>query len=174
MANSPDHYIERFSKLTHSPRGPQAPSDELYRELLDRIPVSDRPVIGQGASGHTRRKWSIAASIALITGIGLAIAGVYSYRNESLPDAAPEPTIVTPSAVTVQTLEFDQTPLSEIIGTLAETYHVEIVIVSPELVDYCMTATFSTDESLMEILDALAEVGGFCVEQTGDSFSIHR
>lgn len=174
MKHTPDEIIERFSRLTHSPRDPYASGDEIYRELLSRLPENDRPVVGSDVQIGRKRKWSTAASIALVAGVGIAIAGVYTFRHELFPITEPE-TIENPVPVNrIQTLVFDNVPLSEIVVSLSQAYGVEINIASGELENYCLTATISTEEVLDEVLDALCEVGGFSYEIKGNVYIIQK
>lgn len=178
MKLSADQFIERFAHLTHSPRGQYAASEETYRQLLDRLPDYDRPrtEISTAAYTHTTaHRWSTAASVALIVGIGLAIAGVYTFRDEiftgreTAPAGSPDIEMRTG-----RTLVFDNQPLAEIIGTLSETYDINIEIKDSELASFCITATFSTDEPLDEVLTILAEVGRFSYEETDSGYVIYK
>lgn len=174
MKHTPDEIIERFSRLTHSPRGSYASEDEAYRELLNRIPENDRPVVGRDVQIGRKSKWSTAASIALVAGIGIAIAGVYSFRHELFSAMEPEPIENTLQVNRIQTLVFDNVPLSEIVVSLSQAYGVEIDIASIELENYCITATITTDEAFDEVLDVLCEVGGFSYEIIDNVYIIQK
>lgn len=156
MNHNIDQIIDRFAHLTHTPRGRYADHEAAYRQLLERLPKEDYP--RQVAAS---RHWSAAASIALVVGIGIAIAGVYTYRSgyfstqEELPG-----TSATFEAITAQMLVFDNTPLAEIVTTLSDIYDSKIMISDSSVANYCVTATFSTDEPLEEILEAITDVCG--------------
>ena len=174
MKHTPDEIIERFSRLTHSPRGSYASEDEAYRELLNRLPENDRPVIGREVQIGRKRKWSTAESIVLVAGIGIAIAGVYTFRHELFLMTEPEHIENTLPVNRIQTLVFDNVPLSEIVVSLSQAYGVEIDIASIELEKYCLTATFTTDETLDEVLAVLCEVGGFSYEIKDNVYIIQK
>lgn len=184
MKNSLENIIERFSRLTHSPRGQYAASDETYQQLLSRL--SEAPIAqtndntGKAISktnntiGSRSHRWSAAASVALIVGIGIAIAGVYTFRGYIFNTTQQPTEISVPTAPQIRTLAFDNAPLSDIVASLSEAYSTEILITNPDLASYCITATFSTDESLPEILDALSQVSGFRYHLEGDKYIIEK
>lgn len=174
MKYSSDEIIERFSHMTHSPRGSYSSGDNTYRELLSRLPDNDRPVVDQEIQIGRKRNWSTAASIAIVAGIGIAIAGVYTFRNELYHIIEPEATETSIPEISVQTLVFDESPLSDIIAALSQAYGVEIIVASPELENYCLTATFTTDETIGDVLDALCEVGGFLYEIQDNVYVIQK
>lgn len=176
MRASIDHVINRFARRTHSPRGRHAASEQTYQQLLHRIPEAERPVIGpslrQPRSFSPR--WSAAACLCLVVGIGLAIAAICYHQFLHAPSAAgPQP--VSEQSVKVREprqLVFEQAPLSDITAQLSEIYDTTISILNPELLSYRITATFRTDEPLDEILHVLAETGQFDVTETPDGFVI--
>lgn len=171
MKHTPDQIIDSLSQATHSPRGRYAAKDAIYRQLLDRLPQSDLPK--KDVLVVHRRRWSIAASIVLV--VGLAIAGVYSYRQVLFPgDEAETSVLHSSSAASAQILVFDDTPLSDIVNELKEAYNVNIEISDAEIVNYRITADFSTDEPIEDVLDAICEVGGFVVDATDLGYVIHR
>lgn len=210
MKNSLEIIIERFTRLTHSPRGQYAASDETYQQLLSRLseaPISqtgkttsnnintigsniDNTTIGNytsktkeniigsgnnaGNSSANSHRWSAAASVALIVGIGIAIAGVYTFRGYIFSSTQQPTEISVPSAPQIRTLAFDNAPLSDIIASLSEAYSTEILITDQDLASYCITATFSTDESLSDILDAISRVSGFRYHLEGDKYIIEK
>lgn len=185
MKNNIDDTLTRLARRTHAPRGRYAATEQNYQQLLDRIPAETRPVIGQGAQpgrtavtpGRTASprgiraafaRWSAAACLLLVVGIGLAIAGVWYHQSRHEPSAVEgQPAATRPdTGAATRTLVYLQAPLSEIVADLSAIYHTPIQIGRPELRDYCVTATFSTAEPLAEILDALAEIGSFEVRES--------
>lgn len=179
MKNSLEIIIERFTRLTHSPRGQYAASDETYQQLLSRL--SEAPVETTsnnintiGSSSANSHRWSAAASVALIVGIGIAIAGVYTFRGYIFSSTQQPTEISVPTAPQIRTLAFDNAPLSDIVASLSEAYSTEILIADQDLASYCITATFSTDESLSDILDALSQVSGFRYHLEGDKYIIEK
>lgn len=184
MKSSLEIIIERFTRLTHSPRGQYAASDETYQQLLSRL--SEAPIAQTNDNtskaisktnntiGSRSHRWSAAASLALIVGIGIAIAGVYTFRGYIFNTTQQPTEISVPTAPQIRTLAFDSAPLSDIIASLSEAYSTEILITDPDLASYCITATFSTDESLPDILDALSQVSGFRYHLEGDKYIIEK
>lgn len=165
-----DELIERFARMTHSPRGLYASGNETYLQLLERLPKDDRPVSVCGSKIDVKHDWRKAAGIALIAGIGLAFAGVYTYHYYAATEADSEISVPTVTPTLVQTLEFVDTPLSDIVESLNEAYGLRIVIASAELADYRMTATFSTEEPIEDVLSVLCEAGGFSYVQSGSDY----
>lgn len=166
--------INTLAKQTHSPRGKFAASDQTYQELLHRIPEEQRPVVAHPKQRNFFVRWSAAACTLLIVGIGLAIAGVvyqHFYASPSLttPNIASSE---TSGMEEIRTLIYDDAPLSVIISELTEIYHISIEVQRTELLDYRLTATFSSDESIVEILSILAEAGDFEIQETAAGFAI--
>lgn len=173
MVFSIDDILTNLSHRTHSPRGQYAATSETYHSLLDRIPAGQRPVIGQNER-HQRSsftRWGAAACLFLVVGIGLAIVGVWHYHISPSSESELE---TVPSVIKEEprTLVYQTTPLSVITAELSEVYETPIQIVNPELCNYGITATFSTDETLDEILAVLAEIGNFGVRKTAEGFVI--
>lgn len=183
MKNSLEIIIERFTRLTHSPRGQYAASDETYQQLLSRLSEAPMSQTGKttsntintiGSSSANSHRWSAAASVALIVGIGIAIAGVYTFRGYIFNTTQQPTEISVPTTPQIRTLAFDNAPLSDIIASLSEAYSTEILIADQDLASYRITATFSTDESLSDILDALSQVSGFRYHLEGDKYIIEK
>lgn len=157
----------RLARRVHSPRGRHAASDQTYRLLLDRIPANQRPVASPTPTIRPPRyrHWAAAASLLLIVTLG--IAGI-CYHRYAEPSDVPVPSVVTPPAAVgaeVLSLQYDQAPLSVIVAELSRIYQVSILVTDPSLADYRITATFCTDESLVDVLLILAEAGNFDVQQ---------
>ena len=178
LNNSVETIIERFSRLTHSPRGRYAANEKTYKELLSRL--SDAPVVQDpvctkndtvGKPSVYAHRWSAAASVALIIGIGIAIAGVYTFRSSLFPADGPDE-IPVPSTTVVQSLVFDNTTLEHVVSAVSDAYGVEISFANPSLASYRITATFSTDEPIEEILDAITEVCGLSYYKTEDGYVV--
>ena len=188
MKNSLENIIERFTRLTHSPRGQYAASDETFKELLSRlsdVSVAQNPLSTTGGNvGNTTgknagdrfrgtRRWSTAASVAFIVGIGIAIAGVYTFRNSIFTTDSPAE-ISVPSTTVAQSLVFDNAALGDVVTALSDAYGVEISFSQPSLASYRITATFSTDEPIEDILDAITEVSGLSYHSTGNVYVIEE
>nr|WP_308757813.1 FecR domain-containing protein [uncultured Bacteroides sp.] len=70
------------------------------------------------------------------------------------------------------TLLFKSTPLQEIVRELSNAFHTDIRIESTDLENYRMTATFSDDETLEEILSLLCRNQKFEYTKTNDNITI--
>lgn len=174
MKNASNDILGRLAHRTHSPRGQYAATGQTYQSLLERIPAEQRPAIGRQRTVFPR--WSAAACLWLVVGIGLAIAGVWYHQYQLTPSASDD--IVTSeqpdTTETIRTLVYEQVPLCDIAAELSEIFRTPIQIVDPDLRDYCITATFSTDEPLDEILSVLAEIGRFEVNKTSDTIILEK
>lgn len=176
MKQSIDDIISRIFHRTHSPRGQYAATPQTYQSLLDRIPAEQRPAIGQRVRPRlsTFPRWNAAASLLLLVGIGLAIAGIWYHQYYQGSTSAEDLSVSEPSNTKVEprTLVYEQAPMSDIAAELSEVYHTPIQIISPGLRDYRITATFSTDEPLDEILSVLAEIAHFEVHETPGGYAL--
>ena len=170
-----DDTLDTLAHSTHSPRSQYAATDQNYHSLLNRIPAEHRPSIGQ--QHHKPQpvlpRWSAAAACLLLI-VGIAIAGIWYHQYYAVPaaqDGLPtsEQTGIAPE---LRTLVYENAPLADIVAELSAIYHTPIQLLSLELGNYCITATFSTSESLDEILSLLAEIGNFEVRTTPDGFVI--
>lgn len=175
-----DKQIEYFSQRTHLPRGRYAASEEIFSELLVRLsesdyPCQDIPALVPARGRVNARRWSAAASVALVVGIGIAIAGIYTYRSGFFSDCDPVREQVPASETnSSQMLVFDNTPLAQIVATLSEVYDVHIIFRDPTLADCRVTATFSTDETLEDILEAITDVSGLAYRKVNDGYEIYE
>lgn len=68
--------------------------------------------------------------------------------------------------MTARILTYSEAPLSLITDELSAIYGTTILVTDAPLRDFRITATFSTDEPLDEILRALADVAGCSVHHT--------
>lgn len=173
MNTSADQIINDLAKRTHSPQGRFAASDKTYDELQKRIPATQRPIIGQHTANKLprSRRWTAAAGVLLIVGIGIAGVCYHQYQTHGTTSSSED---VTESVFGngKETLCFDQTPLLDIVAELSRAYHVQIEIQDPALADFRITATFSNDEELDIVLQTLAEVGDFTVERRETGYVI--
>ncbi|MCQ2227636.1 MAG: DUF4974 domain-containing protein [Bacteroidales bacterium] len=135
--------IERLSRLTHSPKGEYAATEDNYLRLKNRL--IDQPADAQQHRKASRlwKKIAIAACIFIISGISYAMIKTYI--------------IDMPSA---RTMTYHEAPLGQIISDIENTYGVSIGIADTTMLDYRMTAEFSTDEPLTDIIDALTAASG--------------
>lgn len=178
MKNSVDDILLRLARRVHSPHGLCKADDRTYRLLFDRIPPDERPVIGWEAPRRRAFpwRWGAAACLLCAVGLGLVWAGVWYYHFRLEPSSGSASTLSEEPAVVSEprTLAFQQVPLAEIVAELSSAFDVDVRIDDPGLCDYQITATFSTDEPLEEILNVLAEIGGCRVRETPEGFSLYR
>ena len=69
-------------------------------------------------------------------------------------------------------LLFENTPMQEIARRLSNIYHTRIQITDTHIQNYRMTATFSTDESLDEVLSLLCRNQKFKYKKTNNTIII--
>lgn len=175
MKSPIDDTLSRLAHSTHSPRGKHAASDPLYQELLHRMPAEQRPhpmpnIPRKSGIAH----WWSAACLLVVAGIGVAIAGVlYQQHRHSVAAAGSQGSQSQEESYSeFRTLSYHNAPLSAIVAELSEAYQVPIEIQDDKLLDYRLTATFTTHEPLADVLSILAEAGGFEVQETTDGFVI--
>ena len=170
-----DACIEAMASQVHSPKGKMADHDQVYAELQKRMERDEsRSMIRPAHSVGFMRRISVAASIAL-GGCFIAFAITYLYKgpiqrwlNE------PEPQRQESSAPTaVEEFVFEEEALSRIVSQLSVIYRTEITITSSELEDYQVTATFTSDEPIEDILSALATVASCHWKKTESGYALY-
>lgn len=169
-----DSVLDQLAQQVHAPRGKQADHEQVYAQLqqrMERVETSPRLHPAHRTMFRLPR-YAVAASIVL--GVCFIVTAASLIYTDPLWHASdsPEP---TPSQVesTPQEMVFQQTPLSQIVKQLADRYHTSVRISSPELADYQVTATFSPDEQLEEILSALAIVAQCNWQKTEEGYVIY-
>lgn len=173
MRKDIDPTIERLVRLTHNPRGRYADTSRLYEELLQRIDPPRASELPDVAAAHPQRHrgilhtalprwWRAAAAELLLVGVAIAGVGVYQWS----PTSPTESDTQQPGHVTARILTYSEAPLSLITDELSAIYGTTILVTDTPLRDFRITATFSTDEPLDEILHALADVAGCSVRHT--------
>ena len=167
--------VERIAARVHSPRGPQADRERLYAELQERLVVDERhPRIRPARGGRTHRvgRWGIAASLLLVVSLGVAGVCVYQWGG-SEPSATTTVESPSPEQPAVPLL-FRQVPLADIAQQLSRFYGVRIRVASPELAQYRVTATFSADESVTDVLSALCTVARCQWRKTDNGYELFQ
>ena len=162
-------WFDEIAKRVRSPRGKMADKEAVYQELCQRLDIeqeAERPAV---LRPMLWRRVSAAACALLV--ISLCIAGIYRYQasreaEQAASAAAPAP------AEKLAPLVFDNQPLSHIAEVLSKRYGVTVTILDPSMAQYRMTATFSPDESLPEILSILATAGHFHFCKTDSGYSL--
>ena len=175
MANRDiDSVLDQLGQQVHAPRGKQADREQVYAQLQQRMERDETSPRLHPARRTMFRlpRYAVAASIVL--GVCFIVTAACLIYTDPLWHASdgPEP---TPSQVesTPQEMVFQQTPLSQIVKQLSDRYHTSVRISSPELADYQVTATFSTDEPLEEILSALAIVAQCNWQKTEEGYVVY-
>lgn len=151
-------WFDNISKRVRSPRGKMADKEAIYQELCQRLGI-EQDVERQAPRPMLWRRVAAAACIVLVVAIG--VAGIYQYQASQETE---QPSVSVPSSAIpeqIAPLAFDNQPLSQIAATLSKRFNTPVTIDDPTLSKYRMTATFSSDESLPEILSALATAGRF-------------
>ncbi len=97
-------------------------------------------------------------------------AAIYNKRTKTFERLTPAATEVNSSA-SAKLLEFNETPLSEVIHRIELMYACDIVLANPALKDCKLTVTFQ-EEQLENILDVIAETLELSIEQKGLQFII--
>ena len=162
-------WFDEIAKRVRSPRGKMADKEAIYQELCQQLGI-EQDVERQAPRPMLWRRVSAAACALLV--IGLSIAGIYQYQSSQEIE---QPSVSVPSAATPEQLAplaFDNQPLSQIAATLSKRFGTLVVVEDPTLSKYRMTATFSPDESLPEILFALATAGHFHLVKTDSGYSL--
>ena len=170
-----DSVLDQLAKQTHAPRGEQADHDRVYAQLQQRMERAETsPTLHPERRTVLRpwRRYAVAASVVLCVCF-IVTAACLIYDGPLRPSAeVPEPT-TTQVESAPQDMVFQQTPLSAIAAQLADRYQTLIRISSPELETYQVTATFSADESLEEILSALAVVAQCNWQKTEEGYVVY-
>ena len=170
-----DAFIEAMASQVHSPKGKMADHDQVYAELQQRMErVESRPEARATHSVGFMRRISVAASIAL-GGCFIVFAITYLYTgpiqrwmNEPEPQAQ-----VSSAPTTVEEFAFEEEALSSIVAQLSDIYQTDITITSSELEDYQVTATFTSDEPIEDILSALATVASCHWQKTETGYALY-
>jgi ferric-dicitrate binding protein FerR (iron transport regulator) len=174
MAHDIDSVLDQLAQHVHAPRGKQADREQVYAQLqqrMERVETSPRLHPARRTMFRLPR-YAVAASIVL--GVCFIVTAACLIYTDPIWHASdgPEP---TPSQVesAPQEMAFQQTPMSQIVKQLADSYQTSVRISSPELADYQVTATFSPDEPLEEILSALAIVAQCNWQKTEEGYVVY-
>ncbi len=162
-------WFDKIAKRVRSPRGKMADKEAVYQELCQRIGIEQEAERSVALRPMLWRRVAAAACVVLVITIG--VAGIYQYQAQT--EGAETATTVTPSAPkNISPLAFDNQPLSEIAKELSKRFGTEVTVQDNKLAQYRMTATFPADESLPEILSALATAGHFHFCKTDRGYSL--
>jgi ferric-dicitrate binding protein FerR (iron transport regulator) len=172
-----DKRLEQLTSATHAPRGKHS-REESWRLLQARL--SDAPAAAPAPTPHpakTRRlttRWrtiAAAASIALLFAAGSYAA--YHYVATTHAEQRDPRTRIDLPQVEPDVMHFDDVPLADIAATLGAAYGVSIRVEGDTLRTFRMTATFTTDESLDEVLALLCRNQTFTYQRTDTLILIH-
>lgn len=155
-----DKLIEQMAQQVRAPKGAQADHDKVYARLRERMQPVEMPVIGRRRPTLLNFIRSHRAAAAVVIGVWFmaAFAGLYLTQPEwfGVQPQSVEETVVAPAEVSVFT--FDHAPLRDIAAQLSAKFDTNITVATDRLAEYQVTATFSSDESLQDIISALAIV----------------
>jgi len=161
-------WFESIAKRVRSPRGEMADKEAVYQELCQRLGIEQqeekRPAIRP-----LWRRVAVAACALLIVSIG--IAGIYHYQL-STEEAEPVSSVAHPASEKLGPLVFEKQPLAEIATVLTQRFGIEVSVTDKALAQYRMTASFTAEESLPEILSSLATAGHFHFCKTDRGYSL--
>ena len=170
-----DSVLDQLAKQTHTPRGEQADHDRVYAQLqqrMERVKTSPALRPERRPMFYSLRRYAVAASVVL--GVCFIVTAACLIYSDPIWHSAEATETTAPTAeATSQEIVFQHTPLSDIVAQLADRYQTPIHISSPELETYQVTATFSADEPLEEILSALAVVAQCNWQKTEEGYVIY-
>jgi ferric-dicitrate binding protein FerR (iron transport regulator) len=172
-----DKRLEQLTSATHAPRGKHS-REESWRLLQARLADADVPAATPTPHpAKTRRiapRWrtnAAAASNALLFAAGSYAA--YRYVATTHAEQRDERTRIDIPQVEPDVIHFDDAPLADIAASLSLTYGVSIRVEGDTLRTFRMTATFTTDESLDEVLALLCRNQSFTYQRTDTLILIH-
>ncbi len=145
-----------------------ADKEAVYQELCQRLGI-EQDVERQTSRPMLWRRVAAAACIVLVVAIG--VAGICQYQTQT-EEAGMATSVATPTSEKLAPLAFDNQPLSQIATTLSKRFGTEVTVQDNKLAQYRMTATFTADETLPEILSALATAGHFHFCKTDRGYSL--
>ncbi|MDO4461223.1 MAG: DUF4974 domain-containing protein [Bacteroidia bacterium] len=148
---------EDIESHTHSPKGEYATTEENYQRLLSRLKTAPPITPSQRIWS---RKWSVAASVAILC--GLAWATTWHFSRSFTSDSATN----TEKVIQQTNMLFTDTPLSEVLAAIANRYNINTATIDTKD-DIRITAEFAADEPLEEVLEALSMVSGFDIRVDG-------
>lgn len=137
--------IEELSRLTHTPKGRYGATDDNYAILKSRLDDQPRKVEVK----RQRTLWqkiAIAASVIIVSSISYAMIDAYVL---DMPRH--------------KTLTYHEAPIGQIISDIEEAYDVRITVDDASRLDYRLTAEFSTDEELEDIIASLSVASGLAL-----------
>lgn len=134
--------IEKLTRATHSPKGEYGATDENYKRL--KVKLVDKPI---ETRTRTRslvwQKIAVAASVIIVSCISYAMIKTYI---TDLPRH--------------KTLSYQEAPMADIIHDIEKEYNVHITVGDKGKLNYRITAEFSTDEDVDDIIEALSNASG--------------
>lgn len=160
-----DKVLNKLIASTRSPRG-KFSAENSWKLLEGKL----------FARRIKRRFWLRTTSAAAV--VLLCVASWATYRALYIEPTQPAPAPMEAPAPTApesrEVMVFRQQPLQEIVDQLSTMFHADIRIEDDSLKNYRMTATFSPNESLTEILNLLKEAGNFDYKQTNKTIIITK
>lgn len=173
-----DKRIEQVAQQVHSPQGEYADRENVYARLRKKMKLG--PTLApQGIEPQREsltllgffRRYGVAASLLLF--ISLAVAGIFTYQQRwSVPESQPVAESPNDSGKK-EDLVFKAATMEAIAAHLSKTYRQKILVINADLKGYKVTATFSADESLTEVLSALCTVAKCQWKKTDEGYVIY-
>jgi len=160
-------WFESIAKRVRSPRGKMADKEAVYEELCQRLGIEQQEE-KHPAIRPLWRRVAVAACALLVIGIG--IAGIYEYQTNE--EADPTTVVAEPATNKLTPLSFENQPLKQIAEVLSKRFGTEVSVSDTKLAQYRMTASFTNDETLPEILSALATAGHFHFIKTERGYAL--
>ena len=167
-----DACIEAIASQVHSPLGTQAEREAVYNRLsqrLDRTEVRLKP--RRSALSLFIHRYGVAASFLIV--VTLSVACVYTFRPEWFRPAETTAVVVPAEGSKPKSdLVFQAATMDSIAAQLTATYGKPIKVVTPELKTYRVTATFSADESITDVLSVLCTVAKCQWRKTEEGYEV--
>lgn len=156
-----DKLIEQMAQQVRAPKGAHADHDKVYARLRERMQPVEMPVIGRRRPTLLNFIRSHRAAAAVVIGVWFmaAFAGLYLTQPEWFRPAESTAIVAPVEGSKPKTdLVFQAATLDSIAARLTATYGQPVKVLTQELKTYRVTATFSSDESLPDVLGALCTV----------------
>jgi ferric-dicitrate binding protein FerR (iron transport regulator) len=172
MVKNIEKTITRLAASVHSPKNRFA-TKNAYGELCRRIGI--RAMSANDADRSSRRLYmrtAVAASLALVVGIGIAC--ISNYDKWFAPAKVSKTETTAPAEAKRPDIVFKNQPMKVIAQRLSKEYNVKIIIKDNNLAEYKVTATFSPDENIDDIISILSSAAHFNYTKNNNVFVLRR
>ena len=172
MVKDIEKTITRMAASVHSPKNRFA-ANNAYGELCRRIGIK---AMAAGSTSRSHRKLymrtAVAASLALMVGIGIAC--ISNYDKWFAPAKVSKTETTAPAEAKRPDIVFKNQPMKVIAQRLSKEYNVKIIIKDNSLAEYKVTATFSPDENIDDIISILSSAAHFNYTKNNNVFVLRR